>query len=247
MAKHGITFERVTAQYTIRIVRYAPHRYMARHAHDDHGISVVLDGELVEEAEHRSVTATPGWVVNKPRGLFHANRFGGRGATLLAIHPAAAMAEMAPSQWSWRNSATALQAGLRLLREPKPETPGNPSTDDEIADLLGALVDVPPRARQRPWLARVKQALDESTGDSVARLAGEAAVHPVYLARAFRAAYGMSIREYRRTVQVRRAAHLVTTTRFPLTQIALDCGFADHSHMCRAFRFLGLSPSALRR
>jgi AraC-like DNA-binding protein len=72
-------------------------------------------------------------------------------------------------------------------------------------------------------------------------------VHAVHLARQFRQTYGMSLREYRTMQLVKRAATLVVGTKAPLSQIAHDCGFADHSHMCRAFRRIaGWSPSRLR-
>jgi AraC-like DNA-binding protein len=69
----------------------------------------------------------------------------------------------------------------------------------------------------------------------------------VYLARRFRDAFGVSLREYRQMVQVLRATEMVLRTRKPLSEIAHDCGFADHSHMCRSFRVVaGISPATLR-
>jgi quercetin dioxygenase-like cupin family protein len=69
----------------VRFVRYAPHRVMPQHAHDDAGISLVIAGQLVEESRHGSVTARPGDVVLKPAGTSHQNRFGPNGATLIAV------------------------------------------------------------------------------------------------------------------------------------------------------------------
>jgi AraC family transcriptional regulator len=72
-------------------------------------------------------------------------------------------------------------------------------------------------------------------------------VHPVHLTRQFRQTYGMSPREYRTVQLVKRAATLVVGTDAPLSRIAHECGFADHSHMCRAFRHVaGWNPSRLR-
>jgi transcriptional regulator GlxA family with amidase domain len=81
----------------------------------------------------------------------------------------------------------------------------------------------------------------------VAELSRKLDVHPVYLARAFRSAYRHSIREHCRLFHVRRATALVLTTRRSLSDIAHECGFSDHSHMCRAFRAaLGMNPASLR-
>jgi AraC family transcriptional regulator len=97
-------------------------------------------------------------------------------------------------------------------------------------------------------LRRIRGILDDPDATtSVASLALEAGVHPVYLARKFRAAFGTSIREYRQITRLRRAIQLVAATTRPLSRIAHECGFADHSHMCRAFRaVIGWHPSALR-
>jgi AraC-like DNA-binding protein len=79
-------------------------------------------------------------------------------------------------------------------------------------------------------------------------LAAQAGVHPVYLARRFRGAFGVSLREYRQIAQVRRATRLILGTRRSLSEIAHHCGFADHSHMCRSFRIVArVNPAALRR
>jgi AraC family transcriptional regulator len=69
----------------------------------------------------------------------------------------------------------------------------------------------------------------------------------VYLARQFRRAYGLSITEYRKVLMVRRAADLALATRLTLRRIAYESGFADQSHMCRAFQTVaGWSPGLLR-
>jgi AraC family transcriptional regulator len=69
----------------------------------------------------------------------------------------------------------------------------------------------------------------------------------VYLARAFRRAYGCSITEYVQRHRIRRAAALIADRRLPLTQAAYAAGFADQSHLCRSFRrHAGVTPSAFR-
>jgi AraC family transcriptional regulator len=88
---------------------------------------------------------------------------------------------------------------------------------------------------------------DPERRPSVSAVARELDVHPVHLARQFRQAYGVSLREYRTIRLVKRAATAILGTKTPLSRIAHDCGFADHSHMCRAFRHVaGWSPSRLR-
>lgn len=69
-------------------------------------------------------------------------------------------------------------------------------------------------------------------------------MHPVYLARLFRRSFGTSMGQYLRRRRIR-----VVIGRLggggSLSTVAHETGFADHPHMCRAFRAeTGMTPSA---
>jgi AraC family transcriptional regulator len=130
----------------------------------------------------------------------------------------------------------AFRAGLRLVAR----------DENALPELLAA---ISPGAHADPRAAvRARRLLDDPEQHlTVSALAQSMNVHPIHLARQFRRTYGVSLREYRTIQLVRRAAILVLGTKAPLSQIAHECGFADHSHMCRAFRRVaGWSPSRLR-
>src|SRR5436853_6195269 len=110
-----LLFAASTPSYDIKLLRYAPFTRMPAHAHDECGLSIVVDGELVEEAEHRSVTASAGWAVVKPRAVVHANRFGPAGATLLALAPRSNFSDSSKARWAWRPSAAAFRQALRFV------------------------------------------------------------------------------------------------------------------------------------
>jgi AraC family transcriptional regulator len=248
MTGPAVLYQLDADDYTLRIGRYAAGEQMQRHAHDEDGVSIILDGHLVEEAEHQAVLVSTGWAVVKPRGVYHANRFGDTGATILALVPRGELLSELPRRWRWQQSAAAFRAALRFVRADARSA--NAASHDATIELVTALAPAKPRrAADAPaWLCGVKQALEDLTAESVAMLASQAGVHPVYLARAFRACYGVSLRQYRQTVQIRRAIQLLLHTRWPVGQIALECGFSDHSHMCRAFRVVaGWNPATLRR
>lgn len=241
----AVLLERDAGGFHVKLVRYAPHERMVWHSHDEHGLSVVLDGTLVEEVRHNTITATAGWTVVKPAGTSHTNRFGPAAATLLALTFREPVDD-AQRAWRWLDRPTTYRAGLRLLRAVQQGTPTD--RDDALTELVASLGEPACSAAERPWLRRVRAALDDpGRQESVAALAERAGVHPVYLARRFRGAFGVSLREFRQIAQVRRATQLIVGTRRPLSEIAHHCGFADHSHMCRAFRAVaGASPAGLR-
>jgi AraC family transcriptional regulator len=68
------------------------------------------------------------------------------------------------------------------------------------------------------------------------------------LFRAFKISVGVTPLRYVATRRVEHVCTMLKTTREPLSQVALACGFSDQAHLCRQFRrTTGISPSAWRR
>lgn len=82
---------------------------------------------------------------------------------------------------------------------------------------------------------------------SLAEIARVAGVHRVHLAREFRRYFSTSVGELLRRRRVEHACRLVSTTRDPLADIAIACGFSDQSHFCATFRHhVGVTPGRFR-
>jgi len=106
----------------------------------------------------------------------------------------------------------------------------------------------PPRRRQA--VERVKEAVAAAPADkwSVARLANVACLSPFHLCRVFREMTGTSVYEYVLRERLAHSLDGVLDRRDDVTTIALDAGFASHSHFTARFReFFGVAPTALRR
>ena len=83
--------------------------------------------------------------------------------------------------------------------------------------------------------------------DALLKLADMVGVHPVHLARSFRAQHGCTVGEYIRQARVRDAALRLAATDEPIASIAVACGFADQSQLTRTFkRLTGRTPGAHR-
>ena len=121
--------------------------------------------------------------------------------------------------------------------------------DDPLAleELIVGLAGHPtPRATR--WSERVKELLADRLGDrlTLAELARELGTSPYHLARAFRAATGSSIHQYRIQLRVRTAL-LRLRDDVDLCTLGLDLGFATHSHFTETFRrVFGLPPRVVR-
>jgi PAS domain S-box-containing protein len=82
----------------------------------------------------------------------------------------------------------------------------------------------------------------------MADLAAAAALSKSQFNRKFRRMFGTTPREYLLRVRTNAACRLLETTDMPVTAIALETGFFDHSHLTRIFqRIMNISPGAYRR
>ncbi len=82
---------------------------------------------------------------------------------------------------------------------------------------------------------------------SLAELAGLAGLSRFQLLRSFKQAYGLPPHSYLQQCRLAQARHQIAQGR-SLVDVALNCGFADQSHLTRTFqRFFGLTPGAYRK
>jgi AraC family transcriptional regulator len=106
------------------------------------------------------------------------------------------------------------------------------------------------RHRAPRWMDRVhdhihERFLEPMRTEDLAQLAG---VHPVHLARTFRARYRTTLGAYVRGLRLDWAARRLESGEEPISEIALRAGFADQSHFTRAFRSrLGVTPARYRQ
>jgi AraC-like DNA-binding protein len=105
-------------------------------------------------------------------------------------------------------------------------------------------------ARRLRALERVKEAVALAPAHkwSIAKLAKIANLSPFHLCRIFRETAGTSIYEYVLQERLAQSLNAVLDCDDDLTSVALDGGFASHSHFTARFRrFFGCTPAALRR
>jgi AraC family transcriptional regulator len=82
----------------------------------------------------------------------------------------------------------------------------------------------------------------------VADLSVVAQLSEAHFSRAFKRTFGESPHAFVMRRRVELAARYMLTTDGSLSDIALRCGFTDHSHMCNQFRqAVGETPGAWRR
>ena len=101
--------------------------------------------------------------------------------------------------------------------------------------------------RQQRRLHDLLQA-DGTSNLSLSELAARCDMSRSWFARAFRQTTGLPPHRWQLQARAGRARDLLRQTDLPIIQIALDCGFADQSHLTRVFsRMYQISPGAWRR
>jgi AraC family transcriptional regulator len=114
----------------------------------------------------------------------------------------------------------------------------------EKAELLPATAA--DRRRAVGAALRIDENPAEETGlEALARAAG---VSPFHFLRVFARVTGVTPHQYRLRSRLRRAAMLLAEGGLPVTEVALEAGFADLSNFVRSFhRAAGASPREFRR
>lgn len=95
-------------------------------------------------------------------------------------------------------------------------------------------------ARPMPatWLARVQDFLAANFAETLNldTVAAETDISLYHLIRTFKAATGLTPHAWLLDFRINRARELLLQSALPLTDVALQCGFADQSHFSRCFK-----------
>ena len=232
---------------------YVQHRFDPERPY----LAFVLEGSLVKSFRSRTLSLGPASGLTMPAGATHGARFGRGGARIMIVKPRADTRRVA----EYFDRLVELRAaGLRWLAwrlagELRASDSAAPLAAEGLAlELLAGMRREAP-AECRPlrapaWLNTAEELLRTRLGDCVrlGELADLVGVHPVHLARAFRARYGVSVGEYGRRLRLEWAAAELARSDTPLAVIAARTGFADQSHFTRIFKqHIGATPGAYRR
>lgn len=220
----------------------------------------MIDGHYRERIHSREQDHRRGDLLYCPAHTTHAQRIGPSGSTKILWTPSRDSLDylldqnivLAHAPYV-RGSPHLLSLGVRLWQELGIGDAFAPLAVDglalELVAAFGRSLRSDGARRPAGWLLQLRERLDQSAsgGFSLNHLAAEVGRHPVHVARTFREVFGCTIGAYARRARAEKAAALLRSTRRPLIDIALECGYGNASHFSRSFKAVfGVAPSAYR-
>jgi AraC family transcriptional regulator len=239
---------------------FPPDTVLEPHIHERATYAVMLEGSFDLSFPGRSYGCPPTTVFTEPPEERHGNRIGIAGARVLVVQPAATRTDLL---WSCRNILERVHydqhAGIAALAR---RAVAELEAPDAVLPLaLEALAlemlatssrrSVAERMERRapPWLERAREVVHARYMENlqISDIAAAVGVHPIRLARAFRAHYHLPLASYMRRLRLEWAAERLVDSTDSLASIALQAGFSDQSHFTRAFkRHSGRTPRQFR-
>lgn len=248
---HGQTWACPIARITE--TSYGRFTALPRHAHAVPNIVLVVSGSYEERDCIGARACGVGTAVYHPVDSVHANRFGSTRTRCLNLElterfEGSSLAQHRnPGVAQGRRLASLSRELARELAERS--LPARFILDALVWEIVGELGRDDHCARSSCALDAAAMIRSEperfSSLDPIARQLG---MHPCHLARRFRRRFGCSIGAYARRQRLQRVCQMLRETDTPAGTIALRCGFADQSHLCRQFKAaMGVTPRAYRK
>jgi AraC family transcriptional regulator len=254
---------REVAGFRLFEVEYRAGLDLRPHFHPHAHLIYVLSGCYSEAGSSGPVELGPKSLRYLPPGHTHANRFQ-RGARCMVIEIAPAVLARVNQVSKTLEREGEIQGPVsgwlaERLYEELQRPPQSPIDAGGLA-LEGMLLELTAETARRvgqgvakiapEWLKSARRHLESNClrAVSLAEIARVSGMHRVHVSREFRKHFGTTIGEFLRGLRVQHARSLLTSTTQTLTDIALDCGFADQSHFSATFRRLtGLTPAVFRQ
>ena len=233
---------------------YPPGMRLPQHAHRSAYLCFVKSGAFSERHGLSIDTYDRSWCVFRPSNDEHANEFLDAGAVCVNVDLGVEWLDrfrelgFAGRRFGVQSPFVAQLSGRLFDELSAPDSASVVVVESLAAEILVFAL----RARDHHrsgWMEKAQRMIESEFPSSLSlgRIAAAVGIHPVHLARQFRAVHGCTVGDYIREVRVAFARRQLTATDAPIAKIALDSGFFDQSQLTKAFkRVTGRTPAAYR-
>jgi AraC family transcriptional regulator len=250
----------VLAATQLRLSHYRAGTAMSPHEHDEPSIGIVLSGAFLERIGKDERTYSKGTASYCPAATAHSQVFGHVAVRQVIftlddsgqdyLQDCKAGLGEAPHY----RSAMFSELATRLLNEMRHNDRfSRIAREGILLEVIAAFgrnkAATATTPKPPPWLRAAREFMHENpcVPLTMAQIAQEAGRHEIHLAREFRRFFGCSVGTYMRRLRIDRAEQLLLEPDATISEVALNCGFASHSHLCREFKVrFGVTPSEYR-
>jgi AraC family transcriptional regulator len=236
-------------------VRHATAKSVAEHQHEAPYFSLLLDGVYEERGADFELRYEPYTLVFHSARTLHQDRMLGP-SRFFAVDLLPEWERTIAELGGARAHVFELAGGdpvwlvLRLYREFLTRPNASEAVEALVYELCAHVAKRTFEESHEPsWLSAVDVAVREQFRQPVdlALLASAIGVHPTHLCRAFRRYRGRTISEAVLGARVQYVARRLGESDTTLSEIALDAGFADQSHMTHTFKRITGHPPGQHR
>ncbi|HJZ79950.1 MAG TPA: AraC family transcriptional regulator [Pyrinomonadaceae bacterium] len=251
--------EKEVGNFYLTECNYPPNLQVPSHAHENPSFYLVTAGMIAEEHGRMRRDCRVANLVFTPPGEPHSNSTNESGGRCFMVDmksewlAAIDVAALKLNEWAHFGGGQPVCLAQRAFRESL--------NLDSISSIMieGLMLELLAEVSRRRirfdalsprWLEDVREILHSRFAEklTINEIAHLVARHPVHLATQFRRSFKCTIGDYLRELRIETACRRLAGSDDSLTQIAFDCGFADQSHFCRAFKAaLGVTASEYRR
>ena len=252
------------AGYRVIDAAYANGQSLLRHTHPRPALSFVSRGSFHETNRNGVAVCPAGTMHVRPSEEPHANQFQGVGTRLLIVdlplEPVLGdrrIRRLMSRASVVQDGAVRTLAGQLQWELHHPDQASDLAVEGLVLALLARLMrvtssDRAPRdaGQGSARLERAREFIDVHFARSLplSEIAAVAGFHPSSLARAFKRRYDLTPWQYQRRRQIEWVKAELERGDRSIAALAHEAGFADHSHLTRAFQAAeGRAPSAVRR
>ncbi|AZA51918.1 AraC family transcriptional regulator [Chryseobacterium sp. G0201] len=125
------------------------------------------------------------------------------------------------------------------------------STQELLLTIFNELSSKKTLSEKKPiWVKQIDELLHETYTEklNLKGLSNTLNIHPIHLSRDFNKYFQCNLGDYVRKLKINKSLSILPTNEKSLTEIALECGFADQSHFIRCFKEnMGVTPLKYRK